>query len=131
MTRSLFVSPVIIFFSISIQCQGWLSGRSERLGGTLFGSADQPEHWAWTDRRWLLDSDALSLKSRCWAGIRNTGLTGISCKAMGSEMRSRLGSKTLGSEALVGEALAKALARRPLVRKVMATVRGACQRNTG
>jgi len=73
MTRSLFVSSVIICFFISIQCQRWLSGRSgsEALAG--FGSADQPEHWAWTDQRWLMDSDALSSKAlgwdqRYWAG---------------------------------------------------------------
>ena len=48
----------------------------ERLGGTGFGSADQPEHWARTDRskaRWLMDSDALRMKvmgwdERFWAG---------------------------------------------------------------
>ena len=27
----------------------------ERLGGTGFGSADQPEHWAWTDRSKMAD----------------------------------------------------------------------------
>ena len=49
--------------------------RKEWLGGTGFGSADQPEHRAWTDRRWLTDSDALSSKAldfkldqRNWAG---------------------------------------------------------------
>ena len=48
--------------------------RKERLGGTGFGSADQPEHWAWMERRRLLmDSDALSPKvmgwdQRFWAG---------------------------------------------------------------
>ena len=46
----------------------------ERLGGTGFGSADQLEHWVWTDRRWLMDSDALSSKAlgwnqRYWAGL--------------------------------------------------------------
>jgi hypothetical protein len=45
----------------------------EQLGGTGFGSADKPEHWAWTDRRRLMDSDALSPKvmgwdQRFWAG---------------------------------------------------------------
>ena len=40
--------------------------RKERLGGTGFGSADQPEHWAWTDRRRLMDSDALSPKVMGW-----------------------------------------------------------------
>ena len=29
--------------------------RKERLGGTGFGSADQPEHWAWTDRSKMAD----------------------------------------------------------------------------
>jgi hypothetical protein len=43
--------------------------------------------------------------------IRGTGLAGIHCTAMGSRMRSRLGSKALAKEAL---------ARRPLVRKILA-----------
>ena len=44
-------------------------------------------------------------------------LAGIRWKAMGSEMRSRLGKEALAKEALVKDALAKeALARRPLVR---------------
>ena len=64
-----------------------------RLGGTGFGSADQPEHWAWTDRRWLMNSDALNSKQGAW-----------------------LGSKALGSEVLAKEALA----RRLLVRKMLA-----------
>ena len=29
--------------------------RKERLGGTGFGSADQLEHWAWTDRSNMAD----------------------------------------------------------------------------
>ena len=75
----------------------------EQLGGTGFGSADQPEHWAWTDRRRLMDSDALSPK------------------VMGWDQRFWAGSDqiALGSEALSG----KALARRPLVRKVIARER--------
>ena len=86
----------------------WLLGTAvwkERLGGTGFGSADQPEHWAWTDQRWLMDSDALS--SKRWNGIRGTGLAGIHCKAMSSRMRYRLGSKALAKEALAKEALAR------------------------
>ena len=108
MTRRLFVSPVIVCFFISMQCQRRLSGRSgsEELGG--FGSADLAEHWAWTDQRWLMDSDALS--SKRWNGIRGNGLAGIHCKAMSSRMRSRMGSKALAKEALAKEALA----RRPL-----------------
>ena len=43
--------------------------------------------------------------------IRGTGLAGIHCKAMGSRMRSRLGSKAQAKEALD---------RRPLVRKILA-----------
>ena len=60
----------------------------EQLGGTGFGSADQPEHWAWTDRN-------MAYGLRC-AELKGAGL----------------GSKALGSEALAKEALA----RRPLVR---------------
>ena len=45
-----------------------------------------------------MDSDALSSKA---LGLdRGTGLAGIHCKAMGSRMRSRLGSKALAKEAL-------------------------------
>jgi hypothetical protein len=94
--------------------------RKERLGVTGCGSADQPEHWAWMDRSKMADGP------RC-AGIRGTGLAGIRWKAMGSEMRSRLGKEELAKEALAKEALAKealvkdalakeALARRPLIR---------------
>ena len=60
-----------------------------------------------------MDSDALK---RRWAWIRGAELAEIRCKAMGSEMHSRLESKALGSEALAKEALA----RRPLVRKILA-----------
>ena len=79
----------------------------EQLGGTGFGSADQPEHWAWTDRRRLMDSDALRSKQG---------------DELGSDVLGWLGSNALGSEALAGEALA----RRPLVRKVMSRQEGAC-----
>ena len=85
----------------------WLLGMAvwkEQLGGTGFGSADQPEHWAWTDRRRLMDSDALSPKVTDW---------------LEAEVLGWLGSNGLGSEALAG----KAVARRPLVRKVIATER--------
>ena len=75
----------------------------ELLGGTRFGSADQPEHWAWTNRRWLMDSDALSSKALGW-DQRDFGLAEIHCKAMGSRMRSRLGSKALAREALTRKA---------------------------
>ena len=54
---------------------------------------------------------------RRWGKIRGTGLAGIRLKAMGSEMRSRLGKDALAKEALVKDALAKeALAIRLLVR---------------
>ena len=76
----------------------------EQLGGTGFGSADQPEHWAWTERRRLMDSDALSPKVMGWDQSKVLGW---------------LGSNALGSEALAG----KARARRPLVRKVIARER--------
>ena len=50
--------------------------------------------------------------------IRDTGLARIHCSnAMGSRMRSQLGSKALAKEALAKE---EALARRPLVREVLA-----------
>ena len=75
----------------------------EWLGGAGFGSADQPEHWAWTDRN-------MAYGLRC-AEPEGNGL--------GSEVLGWLGSNALGSDALAG----KALARRPLVRKVIARER--------
>ena len=61
------------------------------------------------------------------AGVRETGLAGIRWKAMGSEMRSRLGKEALAKDALAKEALP----RRPLVRKMMTRERGACKRSAG
>jgi hypothetical protein len=107
--------------------------RKERLGGTGFGSADQPEHWAWTDRSNMADGlrraefkgAGLGLEVLEWLG--SAGAT-----AIGSEMRSRLGKEVPAKEALVKDALAKeALARRPLVRQMMTRERGACQRSAG
>ena len=51
--------------------------------------------------------------------IRGTGLAGIHCTAMGSRMRSRLGSKALAKEALArrGLLVRKILAREALARK--------------
>ena len=58
-------------------------------------------------------------------GLEWLGFAGA--KAMGSEIRSRLGKEVLAKEALVKDALAKeALARRPLVRQMMTRERGAC-----
>ena len=101
--------------------------RKERLGGTGFGSADQPEYWAWTDRSSMADGLRCAEFKGSGLDLRGTGLAGIRWKAMGSEMRSRL-----GKEALVEDALAKkALARRPLVRKMMTRERGVCKRSAG
>ena len=102
--------------------------RKERLGGTGFGRAYQAEHWAWTDRSKMADGLRCAERvQRRWAGFRGTGLAGIRWKAMGSEMRSRLGKEALTKEALVKDALAKeALARRPLVRKMMHDQRERC-----
>ena len=62
-------------------------GCLEALG--CFGSADQPEHRAWTDRRCMVD------------GLRCAELKGDGIEVLGS-----LGSNALGSETLGGEALA-------------------------
>ena len=107
--------------------------RKERLGGTGFGSADQPEYWAWTDRSSMADGLRCAEFKDSGLGLRGTGLAGIRWKAMGSEMRSRLaGKEALAKEALVKDALAKeALARRPLVRKMMTRERGVCKRSAG
>ena len=78
----------------------------ERLGGTGFGSADQPEHRAWTDRKMDYGLKQMRSAQRRWAWIRGAELAEICCKAMGSEMHFRLESKALGSEALAKEALA-------------------------
>ena len=72
------------YFDLPSRMAAW----KEQPGGTGFGSADQPEHRAWTDRRRLMDSDALS------------------SKVMGSEVLGCLGSNVLGSEALARKALA-------------------------
>ena len=55
MTWDKFVSSVIICFFISIQAMSRMAMRKERLRGTGFGSADQPEHWALTDRSKMAD----------------------------------------------------------------------------
>ncbi len=77
----------LICFFISIQCQGWLLGRSG--SEALLGSEaliSQSTGLGRIEAKWLMDSDALS-------------------------------SKALAKEALAKDALAKdALARRPLVR---------------
>ena len=78
MTRSLFVSPVILCFFISIPCQGW---RSESGG---------------------LEALGLEVLIR-----QSTGLGYAVSNAMSSEIRAGLGSKALGSEALAREALAR------------------------
>ena len=70
------------YFDLTSRMAVW----KEQPGGTGVGSADQSEHWAWTDRRRLMDSDALS------------------SKVMGSEVLGWLGSNALRSEVLVGEA---------------------------
>ena len=55
----------------------------ERLGGTGFGSADQPEHWAWTDQRWLMDSDALSSKMADGLGCAELKGAGLGSEVLG------------------------------------------------
>ena len=80
---------------MDLRSDGWLLGRSgsEALGSEAL--ADQPEHWAWTDRSKMADG------LRC-AEFKGTGL--------------RL-EEALAKEALVKDALAKeALAIRLLVR---------------
>ena len=82
----------MICFFISIQCQGWLLGRSgsEALGSEALIS--QSTGLGRIEAIWLMVSDALRVQRR-WAGIR-------------------------GKEALAKDALVKeALARKPLVRK--------------
>ena len=84
MTRSLSVSPVIICFLISIQCQGWLSGRS--------GSE-------------ALGSEAL-IRSQSTGIGRIEGDCGLRCaelKGDGIEVLGLLGSDALGSEVLAGK----------------------------
>ena len=54
-------------FFISIQAISRMAVWKELLEGTRFGSADQPEHWAWTHRRCLMDSDALGYTVKRWA----------------------------------------------------------------
>ena len=88
MTRSLSVSPVIICFLISIQCQAWLSGRSSSEA---------------------LSSEALISQSTGLGRIEGLETDGLRCaelKGDGIEVLGLLGSNALGSEALAGEALA-------------------------
>ena len=64
----------------------------EQLGGTGLGRADQPEHWAWTDRSKMADGLRCAEPEGDW---------------LGSEVLGWLGSNALGSEALAGKALAR------------------------
>ena len=67
----------------------------EQFGGTEFGSADQPEHWAWTDRK-------MAYGLRC-AELKGAGM----------------GSKALAKEALARRPLIRRiLAREALANKV-------------
>ena len=91
MTRRLFDSSVIICVFISIQCQGWLSGRS--------GSE-------------ALGSEALIRQSTVAPGVDGSKVAaGLKCTelkgdGLGLEVLGWFGSNALGSEALAGEALA-------------------------
>ena len=71
----------------------------ERLGGTGFGSADQPEHWAWTDRSKMADG------LRC-AEFKGAGQGGA---GQGGAGQGGAGQKTA--------AVRKILAREALTRK--------------
>jgi len=93
----------------------------ERLGGTGFRNADQPEHWAWTDQRWLMHGLRCAELKGAGLGSEVLGWLGYTVRR---EAQARMRSRLVGSKALAKEALA----RRPLVKKIATGQRGAGQK---
>ena len=91
----------LICFFISIQCQGWLLGRSgsEALGSEALISQStglgriEASNMADGLRRAEFKGAGLGLEVLEWLGYAGA-------KAMGSDMRSRLGKEALAKEAL-------------------------------